>query len=183
MTLADDFKGLWMNPNVSNEERKRMIRLLIENVLITQLDDHIHLVIRFRAGTTRELDIQKGKKSYETWRTPEEAMEIIRNSLDNFMPSSQIAQLLNSKGLKTGKNLSYTRILVESIIKTHKLKPLSQRITDLGFVPQKEILQKTGLSRKQIRKLRDSGIIKNYKTTEKTEYFYKLEDFSAYMAR
>jgi len=85
-----------------------MIRLLIENVLITQLDDHIHLVVRFRAGTVKELDIQKGEKSYETWRTPDVALEIIRTSLDNFISASEIAELLNSKDLKTGKNLPYT---------------------------------------------------------------------------
>ena len=183
MSIADDFKSLWKNPDVSNEERKRMIRLLIENVLITQLNNHIHLVIRFRAGTVKELDIQKGKKSYETWKTPGQALEIIRTSLDNFMPASEIAELLNIKGLKTGKNLPYTQALVQSIITNNNIKPLCQRFIDLGFVPQTEIIQKTGLTRKNIKKLRDTDELINYKTAEKSQYFYKLEDFSALMAR
>ena len=183
LSIAEDFKSLWKNPNVSNEERKRMIRLLIENVLTTQLNDHIHLVIHFRAGTVKELDIQKGKKSYETWRTPDDAMEIIRTSLDNFTPASEIAELLNSKDLKTGKSLPYTRALVQGIITNHHLKPLSQRFIDLGFISQAEIIQKTGLTRKNIKKLRDTGRIINYKTAEKSQYFYILEDFNTYLAR
>lgn len=183
MSIADDFKSLWKNPDVSNEERKRMIRLLVENVLITQFDDHIHLVIRFRAGTIKELDIQKGKKSYETWRTPEEALEIIRTSLDNYTSASEIAKILNSKRLKTGKSLPYTRALVQSIIRNHNLKPLSQKLIDLGFISQADVIQKTGLTRKSLKKLRDTGRIINYKTAESHQYFYKIEDFRAVMAR
>jgi DNA invertase Pin-like site-specific DNA recombinase len=183
MSIADDFKSLWENPDVSNEERKRMMRLLIENVLITQFDDHIHLVVRFRAGTIKELDIQKGKKSYETWKTPEEALEIIRASLDNYTSASEIAKILNSKRLKTGKSLPYTQALVQYIIRNHNFKPLSQRIIDLGFISQTDVIKKTGLTRKSLKNLRDTGRIINYKTAEKHQYFYKLEELRAAMAR
>lgn len=183
MSIADNFKSIWTNPAVSNEERKRMVRLLIDNVMITQLEDNIHLVICFRAGTVKELDIQKGKKSYETWRTPKEALEIIKTSLDKFIPPSEIATLLNSKGLKSGKGVSYTRILVHNLIAYHNFRSLSQRYIDLGYIPQIEIIKKTGLTGKKIKRLRDTKKITNYKTAEKNKFFYKLEDFSAYMAK
>jgi DNA invertase Pin-like site-specific DNA recombinase len=183
MSIADNFKSIWTNPAVSNEERKRMVRLLIDNVLITQLESNIHLVICFRAGTVNELDIQKGKKSYETWRTPEEALEIIKEALDKFIPPSEIATLLNSKGLKSGKGIPYTRILVHNLIAYHNFRSLSQRYIDLGYIPQIEIIKKTGLTGKKIKRLRDTKRITNYKTAEKNKFFYKLEDFRAYMAK
>ncbi|MDD3928113.1 MAG: hypothetical protein PHT33_15830 [bacterium] len=110
-------------------------------------------------------------------------MGIIKTSLDALMPSSEIAALLNSKSLKTGKNLPYTRALVHGIISNHNLKPLSQRIVDSGFVPQSEVIQKTGLTRKDLKKLRDTGQINNYRTAEKSQYFYRMEDFNAFTAR
>jgi hypothetical protein len=73
--------------------------------------------------------------------------------------------------------------LIHSIIRHNKIKPLVQRFTDLGFISQIEIIKITGLNRKNLRKLRDSGTITNYKVIEKTQYLYKLEDFNAFMAR
>jgi len=181
MELADDFKSLWNNENVSNEEKKRMLRFLIEVILITQYDDHIHLSIRFKTGSSKELDIERGKKSYETWRTPNEALSLISNGLDNFNTTARIADILNAQGLKSGKGLPYTRELVNSIIKFNNLKPLEERYSEMGYTPQSEIQRLTGLTGKTIKMFRDKGRITNYRIAANTKYWYRLEDFKGFL--
>ena len=178
MAIANDFKTLWENPQVANDERKRMLRLLIETVIITQFDDHIHLVVCFKAGTKKEFDIQKGKKSYETWRTPPEALEFIQNSLAELMSNSEIARQLNDKGFKSGRNMDFNRSRVGYIITHHKFKTVKERYIEMGYTPQSEITKKFGLDRKQLQKLRKNGIIADYKTLESNQYMYRLEDFN-----
>jgi hypothetical protein len=182
MEIADNFKLLWENPNVQNEERKRMLRLLIETVIITQYEDHIHLIVRFKAGTSREIDIPKGKKSYETWRTPPEALQLIQECMENRLSNTDIATLLNERGIKSGRNRTFTRQMISYISQHHELKTVQQQFKEMGYTPQNEIIRKTSLDRKQLLKLRRNGTIVDFKKVEST-YFYRVEDFKAYMAR
>jgi DNA invertase Pin-like site-specific DNA recombinase len=181
MAMADNFKSLWENPQVQNEERKRMLRLLIDTVLITQFDEHIHLAVKFKAGTCREFDIQKGKQSYESWRTSPEAIEVIKSGLDRFMSNAEIADELNARGLKSGRNLEFTRSMVFCIIGHHDWKTVKERYLEMGYVPQSEIIEKTGLDRKKLLNLRRKGVIKDYKVVESTSYMYALSEFNNYL--
>jgi hypothetical protein len=181
LAIADNFQSLWGNPQVQNEERKRMLRLLIENVLITQLDDHIHLVVNFKAGTIKEFDIPKGKMSYESWTTSPEALEIIKAGLDQLLSCTEIAALLNEKGLKSGRNRDFSRIIVYGIIDNHKLKTVKERYLEMGYVPQSEIIDKTGLDRKKLLNLRRKGEIKDFKVIESTSFMYSLNEFNNYL--
>jgi DNA invertase Pin-like site-specific DNA recombinase len=181
VAMAADFNALWHNPDVAHEERKRMIRFLVETVLITQYDDHIHLTIRFKTGTVKELDIDRGKRSYETWRTPSEALNIIEDCLSQFKTSAEIADILNEQGLISGKGLPYTRELVNSIIKFNNLKSLDERFIEMGYVSQKDIQKLTSLSSKALKKLRDKQIIQEYRVSANTQYWYQLAEFKDYM--
>src|SRR5262249_32156966 len=54
--LASDFPALWSDPATPARERKRMIRLLIDDVTLTKTD-RIHAHVRFRAGQTTSLTL------------------------------------------------------------------------------------------------------------------------------
>jgi DNA invertase Pin-like site-specific DNA recombinase len=180
MAMADNFKSLWENPQVQNEERKRMLRLLIDTVLITQFDEHIHLAVNFKSGTCKEFDIQRGKQSYESWRTPPEAIEIIKSGLDRFMSNAEIADELNAKGLKSGRNLEFTRSMIFCIIGHHDWKTVRDRYLEMGYVPQSEVIEKTGLDRKKLLNLRRRGVITDFKVVE-SKYMYTLSEFNNYL--
>ena len=49
--LTSDFPTLWSDPATPARERKRIARLLIEDVTLTRTDQ-IHLHVRFRGGQT-----------------------------------------------------------------------------------------------------------------------------------
>ena len=57
LELATDFPRLWNDPATPNREKKRMVRLLIEDVTLTRHGDHAHVGVRLRGGATRELDV------------------------------------------------------------------------------------------------------------------------------
>ena len=54
--LAADFPALWTDPATPARERKRIARLLIEDVTLNKTDQ-IHLHVRFRGGQTTSLTI------------------------------------------------------------------------------------------------------------------------------
>jgi len=181
VAMATDFNALWHNPDVTNEERKRIIRFLVETVLITQHDDHIHLAIQFKTGTVKELDIDRGKPAYETWRTPPDALKIIDENLSQLKTPAEIAGILNGHGLVSGKGLPYTRALVNSIIKFNSLKSLDDRLIEMGYVSQKDVQNITSLSAKALKKLRDKQIVQQYKVSANMHYWYQLDEFKDYL--
>ena len=55
-SLATDFPALWSNPDTPQRDRKRMVRLLVDDVTLHKTD-RIHLHVRFRGGQTHSLAV------------------------------------------------------------------------------------------------------------------------------
>jgi hypothetical protein len=56
LALAKDFPRLWCDPNTPDRERKRMTRLLVEDVTLLRAEN-IALHIRFKGGATKTLTV------------------------------------------------------------------------------------------------------------------------------
>ena len=54
LALATNFPHLWNDPSTADRERKRMVRLLIEDVTIRK-GEQVQLDVRFRGGMSRTL--------------------------------------------------------------------------------------------------------------------------------
>ena len=72
MALATDFPRLWCDPRTQMKEKKRMLRLLIEDVMLTK-GDALHVDIRFVGGATRSLDLPLPKSCVELRTTDADA--------------------------------------------------------------------------------------------------------------
>jgi hypothetical protein len=53
----------------------------------------------------------------------------------------------------------------------------------MGYVPQSEIIEKTGLDRKKLLNLRRKGVINDFKVVESTNYMYSLSEFTNYLSQ
>lgn len=51
LSLANSFPQLWRNPETPDRERKRMVRLLLEDVTLMR-EDRITLHLRFKGART-----------------------------------------------------------------------------------------------------------------------------------
>ena len=56
LSLATDFSRLWQDPKVPHRERKRMVRLLIEDVTVHK-GNVLTVQVRFRGGATKTLTL------------------------------------------------------------------------------------------------------------------------------
>ena len=54
LALANNFPRLWNDPGTANRERKRIVRLLIEDITIRK-GEQIQLDVLFRVGATKTL--------------------------------------------------------------------------------------------------------------------------------
>jgi DNA invertase Pin-like site-specific DNA recombinase/DNA-binding transcriptional regulator YiaG len=169
--LATDFPKLWNDPKTPDRERKRMARLLIEDVTLIK-NDNINVSVRFKGGSTRTLTLPPAQPVWATLQTsPNVVAEVDR--LLNEHTEAQIAVLLNEMGLRSGTGRAFTRGLVKRIRNNYNLRSRFDRLRKAGLLTQEEIAHQLGVSRATVHDWRRSGLLKAQMCNDKPEYLYE----------
>ena len=129
LVLATDFPRLWRNPQTPARERKRMIRLLIEDVTVNR-DEVITAHVRFRGGSTRTLTLPIPLRAWELKKTSSAVMAEVDTLLESHTPG-RIATILNQNGHRSGDGRLFTRKMVVDLVKDNEL--LKSRYDDCAI--------------------------------------------------
>jgi excisionase family DNA binding protein len=108
LDLGADIKRAWHSPGATSQTRKRILRTVIDGIIVSVEDDSLSLVIRWQGGDHTALHVSKNRSGQHRWSTTEDVVELI-TALARQMPDSAIASLLNRTGKKTSKGLSWNR--------------------------------------------------------------------------
>lgn len=135
--LTSDLPRVWNNPCTSARDRKRMLRLLIEDVTLVK-NQKIQIHIRWKAGATTSLERPLPLSAPDLVRTPAGIVELIR-ALATGKTDAQIAQSLNARYLRTGRKHSFTRLIVRHIRRRHGISSYVQHLRSQGWLTVPEI--------------------------------------------
>ena len=136
LALATDFPRLWNDPATPDRERKRMARLLIDDVTITRGTD-IALGVRLRGGQTQTLRLAPELPPSQRYRTPERVVAQIDNLLGSHT-EAEIAVLLNDSGLRTGHGPAFGQKRVQNIRRDYGLSSRYERLRARGLLTLRE---------------------------------------------
>ncbi len=171
LALATDFPKLWDSPPTSDRERKRMLRLLIEDVTLIKGND-LTVHVRFRGGTTQTLHLPKPSPAWELRRTPTQIVSEIDHLL-NEHDERAVAEILNKRGLHAGNGNAFTERIVYYIRRTYKLPDRYARLRSRGLLTQKEIARKLRVLPLTIRVWRRRGLLKAHPYSKRNDYLYE----------
>ena len=129
--LASDFPRLWNDPATPHRERKRMARLLIEDVTVTKATRS--LGVRLRGGATRQLTWVPHPHMSEVYRTSEKVIAEVDRLLNDHT-DGETAEILNERGHRSGFGHAFTPNLVMMVRRNHALKSCYQRLRDRGLL-------------------------------------------------
>jgi hypothetical protein len=117
-SLAGDLPRLWHADTTSPRDRKRLLRTLIADIaLLPESDPHTMRVgVRWHTGATDELTIARPGPG----RTPVAALDLIRRHGATHT-STEIAELLSTAGLTTGKGKPFTASAVARVRDAYKI--------------------------------------------------------------
>src|SRR5207245_5396378 len=105
LCLATDFPQVWKDPSVEPRERKRILRLLVEDVtLINGATIQVH--VRLRGGATRSLNLDKPLPIAQIRKTKPEVVAEIDALLDHYC-DREVAEVLNRQGRRTWQDESF----------------------------------------------------------------------------
>jgi len=171
MELAQDFPRLWRDPATEDCDRKRMIRLLVEDVTMLR-SEQITLHVCFRGGAARTVTLPNPLRSWEGWMTDAEVVGQIDHLL-NTQTFSEIAASLNSDGFRSGKGQRFTPRYIARIQKEYGLRSRFDRLRALGLLTPNEMAGVLSVNPKTVKIWAAHGLLKAHAYTDKPEHLYE----------
>jgi len=172
--LAADFPALWNNPATPLRERKRMVRLLIDDVTIRR-DKTITVHIRLKGGQHQTLTLPLPLASWQLRKTPPDVVAAI-NDLTDEHTDSQIATILEQRGFTSGTGQPLHARLIRQIREAYHLPSHTQRLRAAGLLTLNEIARRLGVSPNTVKTWRNKGLLTGRLANDKGEYLYQLPD-------
>lgn len=114
MSLGADLAQAWDSPGVTPETQKRILRLMIREIIVDMTEDSLPLIIHWQGGDHTRLSIKKNKVGHTRWVIAGDTLDLIR-ALARQMPDEHIASILNRAGKVTGKGLTWNRSRICSV--------------------------------------------------------------------
>ena len=171
LSLATDFPRLWNDPATPDRERKRMARLLIDDVTITR-GAEIALGLRLRGGATRTLRLAPELPAGQRYRTPECVVAQIDNLLDSHT-DAEVAALLNESGLRTGHGVVFRPQRVQAIRKEYRLSSRYERLRARGLLTVCEAAAMLDVSTRTVKQWRHHGLLRAHCYNDRDQWLYE----------
>ena len=170
-SLATDFPALWANPHTPQRDRKRMVRLLVDDVTLHKTD-RIHLHVRLRGGQTRSLAIAIPPTSWQARQTRPDTVAALDRLLDTHT-DAEAAEALNAAGHRSGENKPFTAGIVVHVRHKYHLPSHADRLRAQGLLTTTELAQRLEVHPSTVKSWTKAGILNSHKANDKNERLYQ----------
>lgn len=143
LALPGDFAQLWRDARTTDQDRKRLVRLIIEDVTLLKTD-RIVAQVRFTGGSTRTLTVPLPPPFAEARLTPVTTLAAIDRLLDQTTDAGAAAAL-NAQGDRTFAGLPFQAAHVGQLRRTHGLQDRYTRLREAGLLTAAELATRLGV--------------------------------------
>jgi excisionase family DNA binding protein len=176
LALAQDLQRVWDSGGATVETRKRIIRLLIEEIVVDIVADKIELVIHWHGGDHTRLSVKKNKHGQNRWTTDADVVEFVQ-LLARHMPDKAIASILNRSGKSTGRGNSWTSSRVYSLRRVHGIAPYREgERAERGEVTIEEAATALSLSQSTVLRMLRDGTLPGQQLCKGAPWIIRLQD-------
>jgi len=158
LRLAEQIPAVWNAPSSTPKEKKRIIRILIEDVTVMAeaLESDCSIGIRFRSGCCETVPLTKPGMYYDAVRHSDATVALVRR-LSLSMDDTEIVSYLKDNGILTKTGTGFTLDSIRWIRHKHKIPNLYQSSRQGLTVPEAAGL--LGISAGKVYYYIDKGII------------------------
>jgi len=169
--LAEEFPKVWNDPDIADRERKRMVRLLLEDVTLHK-GDKVIVQVRFKGGALRTLELPLALPFCVAARTKPEVIEEINRLLDEHT-YEEIVEILNARGFRSGEGRTFNLSIVARLCKQSGLKSRRERLREAGLLTRIEMARKLKVPPMTIINWRREDRIIGHRSNYKAEFLYE----------
>ena len=157
--LVEDFPAVWNDSRTSAKQRKRMVRLLIEDVTLFKTDV-IYVKVRFKGGGSTEKCVPIPPSAWKIRQTSTEVIKRIREMARTKI-DSEIAKELNQQQLRSGTGLSFTGRRVYMLRRDYDIAGPYEHLREQGFLTAEELADQIGVHPATVKNWVKAGILKS----------------------
>jgi DNA invertase Pin-like site-specific DNA recombinase len=160
LSLATDFPRLWNDPALEPRERKRMLRLLVEDATLVKTDV-ITVHVRLRGGATRTLVVPRPVPIAQIRKVKPAVVAEIDRLLEDHC-DREIAELLNRHGLRTWQDRPFTLKKVAWTRGAYHLVSHYGRLRAKGCLTAEEMSRQLGVSMTTVHEWGRQGLLRKH---------------------
>jgi hypothetical protein len=170
MALALDFPRLWRDPATPQRERKRMVRLLLEDVTLSKADEVV-AQIRFRGGATQTIRLPLPLSAPELRKTHPTVVAEIDRLLDHHT-DAEIADILNARGLRPGVADRFSITIIYQLRMKYRLENRFSRLRRQGMLTLQEVTAVLDLNPATVKNRAARGQLVSFVYNDKGQRLY-----------
>lgn len=163
--LASDLPRVWHDPRTPMRERKRMLRLLVEDVTLVR-GETIQVHIRWKGGATTTLECPRPRGAPDLRRTPAATVEMVR-ALATEQTDHQIATTLNGRCLRTGTGQRFHRVRVQVLRQAYAIRSFGEHLRAAGWLTAPEIAAQLGVHHTTAKRFACEGVLRAVRADDK----------------
>jgi DNA invertase Pin-like site-specific DNA recombinase len=178
--LADDVPALWQAETTTNEERKRLLRCLVQDVTLDAVTKPGFSIIRIQwhTGTTTVVEAERPKSGR---RTAREVVERVRE-LAQHHPDDKIADILNGDDVPTATGKTWNRRRVENVRKKYTIPTACPYFTRTkgprgdGLIAAPEAAERLGTNSSMVAYWFRQGLLVGHQRKPQARLWVRLTD-------
>jgi DNA invertase Pin-like site-specific DNA recombinase len=120
LSLGADLEAAWSHPGASAETRKRILRSVLDEIVVTLAEERIELLLHWRGGDHTRLSVPRNRTGQHRYSSDAEIQDLIR-ALARQQVDGAIAATLNRLGKRTGRGNPWTEARVRSFRSQHRV--------------------------------------------------------------
>src|ERR1700758_3012564 len=120
LALADDLPRVWNHPAASTQIRKRILRTVLKEIVVTVVGDRLCLMLHWQGGDHTRLEVAKNRTGQNRWKTDAKTVQLV-HELARILPDHSIVPLLNRLGIRSAKGQSWTQLRVRNFRGAHQI--------------------------------------------------------------
>ena len=120
LALADDLPQVWNHPAASTQIRKRILRTVLKEIVVTIAGDRLCLMVHWQGGDHTRLEVVKNRIGQNRFKTDMETVQLVCE-LARLLPDHSIAPVLNRLGIRSARGHGWTQLSVRNFRGAHQI--------------------------------------------------------------
>jgi len=158
--LAQDVVRLWEAPTTNSRDRKRLLRAVLERVVITGQQSEAQVDVYWIGGEVCTLKVPRPRRGETSLVTDKNVVELVRRLATDGLDDTQIARVANRQGARTAFGLPFTKRRAQSIRSQYQI-PCGKNVVRSGepTYTAEEAARELGVSQKTVHTWLSSGLL------------------------
>jgi DNA invertase Pin-like site-specific DNA recombinase len=183
LKLADQLPVIWNSKSTSQRDKKRLIRILIQDVTLTKLKEQrqTQLTIYWKSGLATTHFVDNPLPASEKRKTPQSTIDLIAKLSENHS-DHKIVDILNAKGIMSANGQPFSVSKIEYLRYSRRIKTNCKDLPSLkdtgpradGSYSTRQLAEILDVDPRTIFNWRSKGLINGYQAKPNSPWWFKL---------